>query len=175
MIKFRLASKEDASVYAHILNKSWKDTYGEYISIEHIDYEFNIEKLIDTFMDYINDDSFELYMIEYNNQIVGILELGAPDLEDIYKEDMSGFGEFRTLHIKSEYHNLGIGKVAEAFVCNRLLELGYLKSFLWVKKQNQKAILFHEKNGYVKTCYTCDNPADGAPSFVMEKNLRSDL
>lgn len=169
MINFRKANVEDASTYAPILNQSWKDTYGEYISIEHIDDEFNIEKLIDNFEDYLKNTDFELYMIEYKGQVVGVLELGNP--EDIYKEDMDGIGEWRTCHIKKEYQHLGIGTAAEKFACNRLKELGYETVCLWVKKQNEKAIRFHEKNGFKKTNYSCEETIDGAPSFVMEKVL----
>lgn len=171
MVNFRLAQKEDASTYAHILNQSWKDTYGEYISIEHIDDEFNIDKLIQNFEEYISDTTFEVYMIEYERQVVGIIELGEPDLEDVYKDNLAGFGQLRRLYISKKYQNLGIGKATEQFANDTLKRLGYKSSFLWVKKQNSKAIRFYEKNGYVKTNYTCENPSDGAPSFVMEKEL----
>lgn len=169
MINFRIAGKDDAYAYAHILNQSWKDTYGEYISFEHIDNEFNIEKLINNFDNYIKNTDFELYMIEYNNEIVGVLELGCPD--ENYKENMEGIGELRTLHIKKDFQSLGIGTKAEEFVCNRLKEFGYKFCCLWVKKENTKAINFHEKNGFSKTNYVCEETIDGAPSFVMEKVL----
>ena len=169
MINFRKANINDASVYANLLNQSWKDTYGKYVSIEHIDDEFNVEKLTNNFGNYIKDTSFELYMIEYEQEIVGILELGSP--EDDYKEGMQKIGELRTLHIKKEFQDLGIGTEAEDFACSRLKELGYSICCLWVKKQNKKAIKFHEKNGFVKTNYVCEETVDGAPSFVMEKIL----
>lgn len=174
MINFRKANTSDATIYAHLLNQSWKDTYGEYISEEHIDNEFNVEKIINNFADYISNSDFELYMIEYNGQVVGILELGSPNPEDIYKENMEGFGEGRTLHIKKEFQGIGIGTIAENFFCQRLKKLGYKNCFIWVKKQNEKAIKFHEKNGFIKTNYTCENPSDGAPSFVMEKVLEEE-
>ena len=168
-VKFRKATIEDASTYAHILNQSWKDTYGKYISIEHIDNEFNIEKLIENFEKHISDITFEVYMIEYNQQLVGILELGSP--EDNYMENMEGIGEWRTCHIKKDYQHLKIGTEACEFVCRRLKELGYKICCLWVKRQNEKAIYFHEKNGFKKTEYSCEETVDGAPSFVMEKIL----
>lgn len=169
MVNIRIANIEDASTYAHILNQSWKDTYGEYISIEHIDDEFNIEKLIENFAAHISDTTFEVYMIEYKEEVVGVLELGSP--EDDYKENMEGIGEWRTCHIKKEFQHLGIGTKACEFACNRLKELGYKTCCLWVKRQNEKAIRFHEKNGFQKTEYSCEETIDGAPSFVMEKVL----
>ena len=169
IINFRRANISDASLYAHILNQSWKDTYGEYVSFEHIDDEFNIDKLIKNFEYYIKDQTFELYMIEYDEQVVGVLELGSS--EDSYKEDMIGIGELRTIHIKKEFQHLGIGSKALQFSCNRLKELGYVVCCLWVKKQNTKAIKFYEKKGFEKTDYSCEETVDGAPSFVMEKVL----
>lgn len=169
VVNFRKATVFDAEAYAHILNKSWKDTYGDYVSLEHIDDEFNIEKLLKNFSAYINEKSYELYMIEYEKQVVGILELGIP--EDNYKENMDGIGEWRTVHIKKDFHHKGIGTQAEEFVCRRLQELGYTVCCLWVKRQNTKAIDFHKKNGFLETGYSCEETIDKAPSFVMEKVL----
>lgn len=174
MINFKLATKDDAYIYASILNQSWKDTYGDYISYEHIDDEFNIEQIANTFPMHINDTTFKTYMIQYNGQIVGLVEFGSPDAEDIYKDNLEGFGELRRLYINKSYQNLGIGKETMIFVDQSLIEEGYKNCFLWVKKQNSKAISFYEKNGYVKTDYTCENPSDGAPSFVMEKVLEEE-
>jgi len=169
MINIRKAEEKDAYDYATILNQSWKDTYGEYISFEHIDDEFNIEKLVNCFSKYITNNDFELYMLEYGNKVVGIMELGVPD--EIYKDDMTDIGEARTLHIKKDYHNLGIGSKAEEFMYARLKELGYKRVCTWIKKKNRKSIEFHKKRGFVETKYTCENPSDGAPSFIMEKDL----
>ncbi len=169
MINIRRAENNDAKDYATILNQSWKDTYKGYVSYEHIDKEFNIDNLVKNFKEYIKDNSFELYMIEYDNEVVGILELGEP--EDIYKSDMSGMGEIRTLHIKKDYHHKGIGKYANQFAIDRLKELGYKKCCCWIKKQNYNSIKFHEKMGFYKTKYDLEKTIDGAPSFVMEKDL----
>ena len=169
MVRFRLATVEDASEYAHILNKSWKDTYGEYISVEHIDQEFNIEELINNFNDYIKNPAFELYMIEYNEKIAGIVELGT--YEDAYKDNMENLGEIRSLHIRSEFQKLGIGRATISFALKRLKELNYKTCCVWVKKQNTNAIKFYEKNCFQSTEYSCEQTVDGAPSFVMERNL----
>lgn len=169
MIQIRIATESDASGYAHLINKSWKDTYGDYISLEHIDSEFNIEQLIFNFKDYIRCKDFELYVIDYDGKIVGIIELGK--YEDQYKENMSGIGEIRSLHIYKEYQNHGLGTMALTFGIHRLSELGYQTCCIWVKKQNTNAISFYEKNGFIKTKYDCCDTVDGAPSFVMERKI----
>lgn len=169
MISFKKATIEDASDYANILNQSWKDTYGEYITYEHIDDEFNIDKLIRGFGEYIANPDYDLYMISKDGKKIGILELGHYDEQ--YKNDMSGVGEIRTLHIKKEYHSQGIGSTAFSFAEKELIKRGYTTICLWVKKQNTKAIDMYKRRGYRITSHTCENPSDGAPSMIMEKVL----
>ena len=170
MILIKKATIKDASDYAYILNRSWKDTYGEYISYEHIDDEFNIEKLIDNFSEYICNHNFDLYMISVDGKNIGIIEIGS--YEDKYKDNMEGIGEIRSFHIKQEFQNQGIGSEVLKFAVDELKKMGYRKICLWVKKQNTKAIKFYEKHGFKKTVYDCEETIDGAPSMVMEKSIK---
>lgn len=167
MLKIELANMHDAFDYAHILNQSWKDTYKGYISIEHIDSEFNIENLIQDFSKNLNTNN-ELYMIKLDSKNIGILQLGSP--EDIYKSSMSGYGEILSFHIAKDYIGKGYGTLAIDFATKRLKELGYKHICIWVKKQNERAIKFYSKHGFEKTIYSCEQTIDGAPSFVMEKH-----
>lgn len=166
MLVVQLAEEKDACDFATILNKSWKDTYSEYVPISHIDKEFNIEELIKNFPDTLSS-SDELYMLKLNGKNIGVLKIGKP--EDIYKQDMERYGEVLSFHILKDYCGKGYGKIALDFAQKRLKELGFKHICLWVKKQNIKAINFYLKNGFVKTEYSCDDTIDGAPSFVMEK------
>ncbi|MBE5736188.1 MAG: GNAT family N-acetyltransferase [Clostridiales bacterium] len=167
MIKIEKATINDAYDYAKILNQSWKDTYHEYISIDHINNEFNIENLVKAFPTIINSKN-ELCMIKYKGKNIGILQIGIP--EDVYKSDMQDYGEILSLHIKKEYCGRGFGTLAIDFATNRLKQLGFKHLCVWVKKQNYKAINFYKSKGFVETNYSCEETIDGAPSFVMEKN-----
>lgn len=169
MVSISKSTSKDASDYANILNKSWKDTYGEYVSYEHIDDEFNIDKLIKTFPNYIKSQDFDLYMISKDGKNIGLIEIGK--YEDKYKENMDGIGEIRSFHIKKEYQGQGIGTEALKFAIAELKSRGFKTICLWVKKQNTRAIRFYEKFGFEKTIYDCEETVDGAPSMVMEKNI----
>ena len=166
MIIIELANIDDAVDYAHILNQSWKDTYKDYVSIEHIDNEFNINNLIQDFSKNLNIND-ELYMIKLDNKNIGILQLGPP--EDKYKSNMLGYGEILSFHIVKDFIGKGYGTIVIEFAEKRLKELGYKHICLWVKKQNERAIKFYLKHGFKKTIYSCEETIDGAPSFVMEK------
>ena len=75
----------------------------------------------------------------------------------------------------SDYQGKGVGSQAIFFAENRLKELNYQKSSIWVKMQNTKAINFYVSRGYQKTNYINPNTNDKAPSIVMEKQLRIKL
>ena len=109
------------------------------------------------------------FLIKYNGINVGILEIGS--YEDKYKDDMGGIGEIRSIHIKKDFQNKGIGKIAIDFAINELKSKGFSTACLWVKKQNYKAINFYEKQGFNKTTYSLEETIDGAPSMVMEKKI----
>ncbi len=169
MVEFELAKTTDAKTCATIVYNSYKVTYGKYMSLDYIEREYSIEHFEQVFGGFISQNGFEVYLINKDDKHIGVLCFGKPDLEDLYKSDMDGFGEIHSIHILHEACGTGIGTKAIRFAERKMLEMGFKKSFLWVKKQNTNAIKFYTTNGYKKTMYTCDNPSDGVPSFVMEK------
>ena len=166
MIKIERAQIQDAKDYATIVNQSWKDTYGKYISISHIDEEFNITNLVNNFSEFLKSSN-ELYMIKLDNKNIGIIEIGKP--EDLYKNKLNDYGEIMSFHIKKEFCGKGYGSFAIRFAEKRLKQQGYKNLCVWVKKQNINAINFYKSKGFVETKYSCEETVDGAPSFVMEK------
>ena len=107
--------------------------------------------------------------------IVGILKIGKPiryytDGNNYYRVDIDGIGEIKSLHIKKEYQGRGIGSLAITFAENRLRELNYTISHLWVKQQNTKAIEFYKHMGYLETTYVNPNTNDG---FVLVYHIIS--
>ena len=119
-------------------------------------------------------------MLTVDGTSIGILKIGKPikyysDGNNYYRDDIDGIGEIKSLHIMSEYQGKGIGSQAIFFAENRLKELNYQKSSIWVKMQNSKAIDFYVSRGYQKTNYINPNTNDKAPSMVMEKSLRVKL
>ena len=171
MINFRRASIDDAKTYASILVKSRINTYGPYLSKEMFEETCNEEKYVKEFLEFEKDRDIFIYMIEYNEQIVGVLELGKPIPRDIYKDDMEGYGELRYLHIDKDFQKLGIGSKSLEFAFAKFKELGYKKIFLWVKKMNTIAIGLYKKYYFIETEYDCEEASDLIPTMVLEKEL----
>lgn len=180
--KIRKATEKDANDWAEILHQSSELIYSQYVSRDYMDNNYNIEQLRENFLQEINQSNgtSELYMLIVNDIPVGILKIGQPikyytDGNNYYRDDIEGIGEIKSLHIKSEYQGYGIGSQAISFAENRLKELNYKKSSIWVKIQNVKAINFYISRGYQKTNFINPNTNDKAPSMVMERTLRTQL
>lgn len=181
-VKIRRARESDANDWAEILHQSSEAIYSQYVSRDYMDNNYNVEKLKENFLQEVNktNGNSELYMLTLGEVPVGILKIGKPikyytDGKNYYRDDIEGIGEIKSLHIKSEYQGKGIGSQAIFFAENRLKELEYKKSSIWVKMQNSKAINFYISRGYQKTNYINPNTNDKAPSMVMEKTLRIKL
>lgn len=175
-VVIRKASEKDADDWALILHESLNNTYQNYISRDYLGNNYTVEKLKQGFLNDINRGGTELYLLTIDEVTVGILKIGKPiryytDGNNYYRDDIDGIGEIKSLHIKKEYQGRGIGSIAISFAENRLRELNYNVSHLWVKKQNTKAIEFYKHMGYLETNYVNPNTNDGAPSMVMEKEI----
>lgn len=178
---FRKASEKDVDDWAEILHESSELTYSQYISRDYLDENYNVETLKENFLQEINlcnqmKSNSELYMLILDRTTVGILKIGQPiecytDGNNYYRNNIEGIGEIKTLHIKSEYQGCGIGNKAISFAENRLRELNYKISHLWVKQENTKAIEFYKSMGYSETNFVNPNTNDKAPSMVMEKEI----
>ena len=181
-VKIRRATEEDVNDWAEILHQSSENIYSQYVSRDYMDNNYNVEKLKENFLEEVNksNGNSELYMLTVDGISIGILKIGKPikyysDGNNYYRDDIDGIGEIKSLHIMSEYQGNGIGSQAIFFAENRLKELNYQKSSIWVKMQNSKAIDFYVSRGYQKTNYINPNTNDKAPSMVMEKQLRVKL
>lgn len=182
LVKIRKANERDADNWAEILHQSSETIYSQYVSKDYINNNYNVERLKENFLQEINQSNgnSELYMLIFKDMPVGILKIGKPikyytDGNNYYRDDIEGIGEIKSLHVKSQYQGYGIGSQAISFAENRLKELNYKKSSIWVKIQNVKAINFYISRGYQKTSFINPNTNDKAPSLVMEKTLRIQL
>lgn len=178
-LKIRRANIQDIDDYAKIMHESLYNIYHEYISKDYMDKNYSIDSLKRDFDKDINknDESKELYIITFNEEVIGVLSLGKPiqyytDGNNYYKDDINGIGEIKSLHIKKDYQRKGIGSIVISFAEDRLKELNYNVSSIWVKQQNYNAINFYISNGYEMTNYINPNTNDKAPSVVMEKSLK---
>ena len=176
--KIKKATEKDANDWAEILHQSSELIYSQYVSRDYMNKSYNVERLRENFLQEINQSNCnsEHYMLIVNDIPVGILKIGQPikyytDGKNYYRDDIEGIGEIKSLHIKREYQRYGIGTQALSFAENRLKELNYKKSSIWVK--NIKAINFYISRGYQKTNFINHNTNDKAPSMVMERNLRT--
>lgn len=60
----------------------------------------------------------------------------------------AGFGEIRGVYVLRAYQRCGIGKSLLASAAEALRAQGFRKAYLWVLRENDRAIRFYERNGF---------------------------
>lgn len=94
------------------------------------------------------------FAIKYNESYVGIILIGEAIEEEADPEEVKGKEYFRILGfvIDRRYQNMGLGSIALHMAMKTIWdEYGKVVFLLECYKENQKAIHFYEKNGFVNT------------------------
>lgn len=139
--KIRLAIENDCQELSKLKHTVWQTTYRGIYSDGKID-DFDFEKNKNKFMDIIKNPDIELYVVEYNEKLIGYVDYGVPlrPFEN-YKQEIG------LLYILKEYQGLGIGRKLFDLAYNKIKEKGYGEFFISCNKYNIPAQKFYEKMG----------------------------
>jgi ribosomal protein S18 acetylase RimI-like enzyme len=134
----------DAPVLARIHVDSWRAAYRGLIPDPYLE-RFTYQWREESFRQSLAANAEETYLIQQNDQVVGLLTLGAARDSDV---DVSRTGEIWGIYLLPNYWRKGIGKKvvqeAEAMLKSR----EYETIILWVLEKNQQARQFYEAMGF---------------------------
>jgi len=143
----------DAPVYARIHVDSWRAAYRELIPDSYIE-RFTYELREQRFRQSLAANAEETYLIQQNDQVVGILTLGVARDSDV---DVHRTGEIWGIYLSPNYWRKGIGRQVVREAESMLQARGYETIILWVLEKNQQARQFYEAMGF---------SADGASKSI---------
>jgi ribosomal protein S18 acetylase RimI-like enzyme len=90
-----------------------------------------------------------------------------------YKEDLSFEGQIISLYVLPEHWSTKQGYQLTKFAIDRLKIQGYKSCYLWVIKENEKAVNFYKKFGFISTDELTTVMLAGKP--VVEEKYRISL
>ena len=154
----RMETAEEIKGKAFVHWKAWHEAYPDLVSHEYLDnltYE-KCESMAFSWRD-------NLIVAMDGNTVIGFVGYGDRG------EESSNAGEIFALYILSEYYGTGVGlKLMQA----GLKELStYPEVYLWVLKDNKRAIRFYEKCGFVLTGKSMINAKINAAEIKMKLTL----
>lgn len=139
----RLATIDDCNNLSKLKHDVWEETYRGIYSDDKID-NYDYERNTNRFMDIINNKDIDLYVVEYNNKLIGYMDFGKP-----YRPYKDYEQEIGLLYLLKEYQRNGIGSKLFDIAFNSIKEKGYKEFFISCNKYNYRAQEFYKKMGGV--------------------------
>ncbi|MBN7772204.1 GNAT family N-acetyltransferase [Clostridium aminobutyricum] len=136
------ATIEDAVIMSKIHADSWRAAYKGILPQKQLD-ELSDEHWVTFFQEWLERGCIESYIVFIEDVAVGCVTCGsiAPECADR--------NEIISLYILPDYFGKGIGKVLMHKALELIQKNGFEDAFLWTLKENKRARLFYEKNGFI--------------------------
>ncbi|WP_066300022.1 GNAT family N-acetyltransferase [Bacillus sp. FJAT-29937] len=163
-IKIKMCALEDLQTLQEISIETFNDTFKNQNSPEnmgtYLERAFNLNQLEKE----LSNMSSEFFFVYFNDEIAGYLKVNTNEAQSEEMDDESF--EIERIYIKNKFQKHGLGK----YLLNNSVELATerkkKKIWLGVWEQNENAIAFYKKMGFVQT---------GAHSFYMGDEEQTDL
>lgn len=184
----RLATIEDVKSMSFIHAQTWKSAYINYICAEYLD-NISDEGWIPLFTRALVNNLHEAAVYELDGKISGTVTFGQGrpmtsctigdrgKTKDCTKQDNSLCadslcveGEIISLYVLPLYWSTKQGYELTKFAIERLKSQGYKSCYLWVIKDNERAVNFYKRFGFASTNELITVMLAGQP--VVEEKYR---
>ena len=143
-MNIRRATVNDAPKLAIVHVDSWQVAYRGIVPDSHLE-RFTYQRREEAFQQALAANLEETYLIEDNDQGVGILTIGASRDADL---DVNATGEIWGIYITPDHWRQGIGRTLVHEAERILRSRNYTEVVLWVLEENRDARQFYEKMGF---------------------------
>ena len=146
-IKIFRAGLENITDLQKIGRKTFAETFSESNSATnmrtYLDEGFSLEKLTTE----LNNPNSECYFATLNNTIIGYLKVNFGDSQTELKESKAL--EIERIYVLAQFHGKAVGQMLydKAIAIAKSQNSEYVWLGVW--EENQRAIRFYEKNGFV--------------------------
>ncbi len=146
-IKIRRINTNDITELQKIGKQTFFETFASQNSeenmVEYLENGFSVEKIKAE----LEDQNAEFYFAELNEEAIGYLKVNFGQSQTEIKDENTL--EIERIYVLKEFHGKKVGQI----LFEKALELAKTKkvNYVWlgVWEENQRAIRFYEKNGFV--------------------------
>ena len=132
---------DDIMAISRVYEKSWKFAYKNIIPQEYLD---SIPE--GSWVSSLDDPARKTLICIEDGMTVGTCSFCSSRIEKL-----EGWGEVISIYLLPDYIGRGYGKDLMEAAIAQLKKLGYVKVFLWVPEENERARRFYEKFGFSVT------------------------
>ncbi len=164
-IKIRKAEYTDCMKLSKLKKEVWETTYRGLFPDEKID-NYDYEKNEEKFKGFIDNPNQELYVATSENEPIGFIEFGEPNIPFMdFKQEIG------LLYIRKDFQQQGIGKQLFSIAMEYIKGTGADKFFLICLKYNFETRKFYEKMGGKIIQIDDDSTNDGMPKVKFEYKI----
>ncbi|TWT01899.1 GNAT family N-acetyltransferase [Planomicrobium sp. CPCC 101079] len=164
MIKIKECTLEDLRELQAISIVTFTETFKDQNSPEHLnaylDKAYNLEQLERE----LANPSSQFFFVYSDQEVAGYLKVNTRDAQSEAMGDDSL--EVERIYVKKKFHKQGLGKLLLAKAMETAMEQDKKEIWLGVWEENENAITFYQKKGFVQT---------GSHSFYMGDDEQVDL
>jgi len=141
----RNATVYDAQQIARVHIDSWRRAYRGMILDSVLD-ELDVADRAERWVSILTSSDWPCFVAESKSGVVGFVHISSCRDDDL---NPSEFGEITALYISPDNWRMGVGSKLLHSSLERLKELEFSKTSLWVLEENKQGRLFYEKHGFV--------------------------
>jgi len=153
-------SRELQEISVDTFNETFKDQNSPEQINTYLEREFNLQQLEKQ----LANRSSQFFFVYVNDEVAGYLKVNTDDAQSEKMGDESL--EIERIYVKRKYQKHGLGKNLLNKAVEIAIEHKKKKIWLGVWEENEDAIAFYQKKGFVQT---------GAHSFYMGEEEQVDL
>ena len=157
VITFRTASEDDIPVIQDLSSRIWREHYPGIITHEQINYMLERMYAADVIRDEIANQGVQYVLVVENSEPIGFIAYVNEPARQAVK--------ISKLYIFPSRHGKGIGRKALLYVQEDAVRQGTKILYLFVNKNNRKAIAAYERFGFKKAEAVVTDIGGG---FVMD-------
>ena len=145
-MNIREANINDAEGIANVHVKSWQAAYRGIMPKDYL-LSLSVKEKIETWLKSLSEKSLGINLVvEKNKEIIGFCVFGPARDNDLKYHNV---GELVALNILPSYWGNGYGTRIINYVFNKSKLREWQALYLWVLKQNERAIAVYKKNGFI--------------------------
>ncbi|TWT06383.1 GNAT family N-acetyltransferase [Planococcus sp. CPCC 101016] len=164
MIMMKKCTLEDVSNLQTISTETFRETFQEQNSPEHLNAYLERAYNLDQLIQEIANPSSQFYLVYLDEELAGYLKVNTDEAQSETMDDDSL--EVERIYVKKKFQKHGLGKHLMNKAMEIALEQQKKKIWLGVWEDNENAIAFYQKKGFVQT---------GSHSFFMGDDEQVDL
>jgi GNAT superfamily N-acetyltransferase len=169
LVSVREAAPEDTEAIVSATAAGWREGYRGIVSPEKLA-ELPIERWrheVSVGLRRPEGDAFT-YVAEIDGEFGGYCYVAAPTREAALGPEVA---ELVAMYVAPVHWRKGAGKALMDAALDRLARLPYGEAILWTFKENERAIAFYERHGWVADGAEKVHPRSGEPAIRMRRPL----